>query len=103
MVLKNRDLASLSLVEFSGTFNILFHLSSSKGTILIITNVVIISLGDSSPVFFICFTRSSYLPSLGRFCSSTNAVKESLSMFWPVSTHLLWYWSPLTPDIEPLG
>ena len=101
MVLKNRDFASLSLVEFSGTFNILFHLSSSKGTILIITNVVMI--GDSSPVFFICFTRSSYLPSLGRFCSSTNAVKESLSMFWPVSTHLLWYWSPLTPDIEPLG
>ena len=43
MVLKNRDLASLSLVEFSGTFNILFHLSSSKGTILIITNVVMIS------------------------------------------------------------
>ena len=43
MVLKNRDFASLSLVEFSGTFNILFHLSSSKWTILIITNVVMIS------------------------------------------------------------
>ena len=78
MDLKNRDLASASVVVLSGAFNILFRLSSSDGGLSVIVRIMIML----PPEVFKCSTSRSYLPSsiTGSSTVLTKAVKRIVKL-----------------------